>query len=78
MSQERGNHYRGKKAGESGSQEHHGQLGNTQEETMAELTQEKTGGYKKPIEIRHAAEEGVEQANLIEGIPRKQLDGSQT
>ena len=44
--------------------------------SRAELTQEEMGGYKKPIEIGHVAEEGIEQANLVEGILRQQLDGS--
>ena len=60
MNQERGNQYRGKKAGESMSQEHHEQPSNTQEETGAELTQEKNYGSNKPIEIGHVVEEGIE------------------
>lgn len=75
MNQERGNQYRGKKAGESVSQEHHEQPSNTQEEIGAELTQEKNDGSNKPIEIGHVVEEGIEQVNWVKGIPRQQLDG---
>lgn len=75
MNQERGNEYRGKKAGESVSQEHHEQPSNTQEEIEAELTQEKNDGSNKPIEIGHVFEEGIEQENWVEGILRQQLDG---
>ncbi|KAK9187829.1 hypothetical protein WN944_019228 [Citrus x changshan-huyou] len=52
----------------------HEQPSNTQEEIEVELTQEKNDGSNKPIEIGHVVEEGIEQANWVEGIPRQQLD----